>query len=343
MTTIKPLTYKVTDDLTKELSIFFGGDTLLGDAAQKILDKKGYIYPFKYLDQIYKSADVRSFNLESPVSQNAKKLEVEKDYIYNMPPRVLDVFKQKGFKVFYLANNHMTDYGHEGLLETITHLNKNSMLAIGAGRNKNEARRALIIRKGNIKVALLNYMSFRKSYHEKYQHFASKNHSGVAALSRTAVYNDINALRKIGVNTIVVSIHWGNNYEPVSEKQLLEAKMVVKAGADIIVGHGSHQYQPISILDGVPVFFSVGNFIFNTPGRSPLTYGFPITLHFNKSGLVRADIWPIHTNNKIIKFQPRHLSGKEAYEAIHELYTNSNLNGLKKEIDINKGVVFFNQ
>lgn len=335
------MTYKVSKNLTKELSIFLGGDTMLGDAAQKILDREGYVYPFKYLDRIYKSADVRSFNLETPISKHAKRLEVEKEYIYNMPPQVLDVFKQKGFNVFYLANNHMTDFGHEGLLETISHINNNSMLAIGTGRNKEEARRALVIRKGNVKVALVNYMSFRKSYHEKYQHFASTNHSGVAALSRKAVSDDIKALRNIGINTIVVSIHWGNNYEPVSEEQLKQAKMIVKAGADIIVGHGSHQYQPISILDGVPVFYSVGNFIFNTPGRSSLTYGFPITLHFNESGLIRADIWPLHTNNKVVKFQPRHLSGKEAYEAIHELYTNSKLDGLKKEIDMDKGVLFF--
>ncbi|MEH7010753.1 CapA family protein [Neobacillus niacini] len=341
MTIIKPMTYEVSDDPTKELSIFFGGDTLLGDAAQKILNRNGYVYPFKYLDQIYKSADVRTLNLETPISQIAKKIEAEKDYIYNMPPLVLDVFKQKAFNIFFLANNHSTDYGHDGLLETIMYLKKNSMIPLGAGRNKKEARKALIIRKGNIKVAILNYMSFRKRYQEKFQHFASNVHSGIAALSKKAVYNDIKALRKIGINTIVVSIHWGKNYEPVSEEQLLQAKMIVKAGADIIVGHGSHQYQTISMLDGVPVFFSVGNFIFNTPGRSPLTYGFPITLHFNESGLTRTEIWPIHTNNKIIKFQPRHLSGEEAYEAIHELYTNSELNGLKKEIDINKGVLFF--
>ncbi|WP_045516491.1 CapA family protein [Neobacillus niacini] len=341
MTIIKPLTYEVSDDPTKELSIFFGGDTLLGDAAQKILNRNGYIYPFKYLDQIYKSADVRTLNLEAPISQIAKKIEAEKDYIYNMSPLVLDVFKQKAFNIFFLANNHSTDYGHDGLLETIMYLKKNSMIPLGAGKNKKEARKALVIRKGNIKVAILNYMSFRKRYQEKYQHFASNVHSGIAALSKKEVSNDIKALRKIGINTIVVSIHWGKNYEPVSEEQLLQAKMIVKAGADIIVGHGSHQYQTISMLDGVPVFFSVGNFIFNTPGRSPLTYGFPITLHVNESGLTRAEIWPIHTNNKIIKFQPRHLSGEEAYEAIHELYTNSELNGLKKEIDINKGVLFF--
>jgi hypothetical protein len=46
------MTYEVSDDSTKELSIFFGGDTLLGDAAQKLLDRNGYVYPFKYLDHI---------------------------------------------------------------------------------------------------------------------------------------------------------------------------------------------------------------------------------------------------------------------------------------------------
>ncbi|KMY54969.1 hypothetical protein AC623_14360 [Bacillus sp. FJAT-27231] len=338
----KPLVYKSPDD-GKDLSIFLGGDTFLGFAAQSILESKGYTYPFKYLRSIYKEADVRTLNLEAPISKMAKELTAEKKYKYNMSPRVLEGFKKEKFDIFYMANNHTTDYGHDGLLESIALLKKEKMIPLGAGKNIEEAKKALIIKKGTIQAAILNYMSYRKNYDEKYHHFASHNHSGVRALSEQAVQEDIQQLRKLGVHVIIVSIHWGDNYEPVSKKQKRQAEMISAAGADVIVGHGSHQFQNIGIANKIPVFFSVGNFIFHTtPNRtSSLTYGFPLTLHMNEKGLTKVDVWPIHTNNKTVKFQPRHLSGSTAHTAIQELFSQSDLGKWKTKIANDRGIIYF--
>ncbi|MFJ8236268.1 CapA family protein [Ureibacillus sp. NPDC094379] len=336
-----PLVYEVTNKPKTELSIFFAGDTLLGDAAEKLIKQKGYLYPFRYLDAIYRKADVRTVNLEAPICEKAKKLAAEKDYKYKMSSEVLSAFTQKNINLFHLANNHTLDYGWDGLLETMKILEDHNKIFLGAGKNLSEATRGVIITKGQIKVGLLNYMSYRKSYQEQYNYFASNQSGGVAAFSKKQVKKDINRLKELGVNHIVVSMHWGINYKSVTEKQERQAKIIAEAGASVIIGHGSHQYQKISQIGTVPVFYSLGNFIFTTPGRSPLTYGFPVTLNFDENGLKQVEIWPIATNNRIINFQPRLLSRSNASIALRELFSHSDLGNFKIEVLKNKALLHF--
>ncbi|MDM5332182.1 CapA family protein [Ureibacillus composti] len=336
-----PLVYEVTNKTKIELSIFFAGDTLLGDAAEKLIKQKGYLFPFRYLNAIYQKADVRTINLEAPICDKAEKLKAEKDYKYKMSSEVLSAFTRKKINIFHLANNHTLDYGKDGLLETIELLEDREKVFLGAGRNLNEATRGVIVKKGEIKVGLLNYMSYRKSYQEKYNYFASNQNCGVAAFSEKRVKEDINRLKELGANHIVVSIHWGINYKPVTKKQKKQAKIIADAGASVIIGHGSHQFQKISQIGSVPVFYSLGNFIFTTPGRSPLTYGFPVTLHFNENSLDHIEIWPITTNNRIIKFQPRHLSGSKASDAFRDLFEQSDIENLKIEVTNEKALIYF--
>ncbi|MDF2699346.1 MAG: Mur ligase, middle domain protein [Haloplasmataceae bacterium] len=317
--------YNVLNGEKDHLSIFFGGDTLLGNAAKNIIKQEGYDYPFLKLGELYKSADVRVVNLETPVCENASRITLEKKYKYKMSPNALNVFEKHNFNIFLLANNHSTDCGMEGLEETIDHLNSKKMFAVGAGSNLQEARRAIVINKGDIKVGILNYMNYKPYYDETLNHYASINHGGVNLISEELIKDDIKNLRLNGVNIIIVSIHWGLNYKPITNEQRQLAKLIIEAGADIIVGHGSHQYQPINIIQGKPVFYSIGNFVFNTPGRSPLTYGFPITLHISKNGLNKVEIFPILTNNRIVNYQPIHLTGLVGVSALYELYANSNL------------------
>ena len=80
----------------------------------------------------------------------------------------------------------------------------------------------------------------------------------------------------------VVYIHWGNEYEVVhSEEQERMAKSFVSAGADLIVGHHPHVIQDIQLIDGVPVFYSLGNFIFDQYFSKEVTTGLMVELHFS--------------------------------------------------------------
>jgi poly-gamma-glutamate synthesis protein (capsule biosynthesis protein) len=334
-----PKTVKIPENDQGNLSIFFGGDTLLGSAGRTTLLEKGYDYPFKDLQMLLNSSDVKTLNLEAPISEKAKK--AEKGYKYKMPKEVIGTFKEQGFNIFYLANNHTTDYNHKGLLETVDYLSESNLITLGAGRNEMSARSGLELVKGNEKVGILNYMSYRKSYDERYKHFSYHETSGVAPLEKKKVSQDIAYLRRKGIETIVVSVHWGANYKPITDKQRNEADMIIAAGADVIVGHGSHDYQPFEIRNGIPVFYSLGNFIFTTPGRTDFKYGFPITLSFHNNRLQKAEIWPLYTNNKVIEYQPKHLRGAEANTALMELQSLSELGGYRYDIKDDRAVINF--
>src|SRR5699024_5848493 len=150
----------------------------------------------------------------------AKKLKSEKGYKYKMPKEVIETFKEQGFSVFYLANNHTTDYNHEGLLETVDFLTDADLTTLGAGKNEMSARSGIELIKGNEKVGMLNYMSYRKSYDRRYKHFSYHETSGVASLEEKKVKQDIAFLRRKGIKTIIVSVHWGANYKPITDKQI---------------------------------------------------------------------------------------------------------------------------
>ncbi|GAB4290750.1 MAG: hypothetical protein Kow0090_03940 [Myxococcota bacterium] len=323
------------------LSVFIGGDTLLGDAAKKTLEKFGYEYPFAEIGEIIEKADIGAANLEAPICDNAPILSKPKQYKYKMPGKVVPILKEAGFDLFFLANNHLTDYTHAGLLETIEFLDKADIAAIGAGRNEAEARRGAIIRKGDIVLGVLNYMSYNKHYEEDYDHFADENQSGVAVLTPKGVRRDVKALRKEGAKIILASVHWGSNYAPVDKKQRREARYMAKAGVDVIVGHGSHDWQEFEMVDGVPVFFSVGNLAFGTPGRPHFKWGFPVTLYFSAGGLKKAEIHPVVTQNRIAKFKPRLLRGEDAENALTEFKNRSNFGKFEMGFEGGEGVVKF--
>lgn len=300
---------------------------------------------FVQIKEIFEQSDFVTSNFETPICEKCKKADAPKGYSYSMKSGSVNILKDVGFDLMYLANNHITDFQHEGMLETIEFLKKAELECIGAGKNEFEARRSFIIQKGNIKVGILNYMEFRKQYQLKFSHFSIANHSGVANFSKENIEADVANLRKHGAQTVMVHIHWGANYLPITEKQRIHAQMMSDAGVDIVVGTHPHIYQSLEKVGNSIVFYSVGNLVFHPPGRfakfNTIGYAFPLTLHFNEKGLRMAEVWPLFVDNKIIFKVPKKLEGKEGEDALNQFRREMKLEGNDMEIVDNRGIIKF--
>jgi hypothetical protein len=114
--------------------------------------------------------------------------------------------------------------------------------------------------------------------------------------------------RAAGAKWVVAYPHWGGNYSKVRASQEKWGRRAIEAGYDAVIGHGSHMAQRVDVIDGKPVFYSLGNFVFGTPGRYSDEFpgwGLMLRTYLGPDGFDGFELTCILTDNKKIKFQPR--------------------------------------
>lgn len=242
------------------LKLTFVGDTMLGDKAQPRLDAEGYDWPLAKVSALL-TGDVVMANAEAPIT-TADPAPLKK-YSYASDPAAAAALKKAGVDVLGLSNNHSMDAGPAGLADTRAHAAAAGLETFGAGSNRDEALKPLLVDAGEKgKVAVLGFSeNFGSST------TASSVDPGMVAFSTERIVQGYELAKAAGADSVVAYVHWGDNYEPVNNEQRYWATELVAAGYDLVVGAGTHTLQPVEVIDGVPVVYSLGNFVFTTPGR----------------------------------------------------------------------------
>ena len=296
------------------------GDILLGDYAQKRLDKQGYDFPFRRVGPLLADADLVMGNLEAPITLHDEKYVKGKKWSYRQDPRAAAALAGAGFDLLALANNHALDFGPEGLLDTLDHFEEHGILPLGGGRSETEARRGQVIELPGGTVGLLAYMEPYGNY-EKDGWFATGDEPGSAKMEFEVMQADIARLRELA-DVVIVHCHFGRNYKPPTRYQQRMAKAVIDMGADAVNGHHPHVAQGIEIYKGKPILYSLGNFTFGTPGRFPKgEQGYGMVARYRicdgRIASVAADL--IGVNNKRVRYRPRPIEAEEAVPVMEEL------------------------
>ena len=176
-----------------------------------------------------------------------------------MNPKFINKIKEMQFNVFSLANNHIMDYGVEGLQDTIEVCKKNNIQYCGAGNNISEAIKPTIIQIGNSeKIAIFSFC-------EREFGVANDESPGAAWISDPRTFEEITKIRQT-VDIIIVIAHGGIENVPLPplERQILLRKFI-DIGADFVIGHHSHVAQGWEKYKKGFIFYSVGNFLFEYP------------------------------------------------------------------------------
>jgi hypothetical protein len=314
--------------------ILFIGDTSFGENYQlanrehgqpNILEEKGYDYPLARLKPLLMQADLVIANLETPVTNlPTSPVTGKKDYVHwtdvVLAPKHL---KAHNIHTVSLANNHTLDYGVPGLEQTLDILRKSEIAAFGAGRNQQEAARPFVkdlpVGGRVFKLAVFGAFEFFPDYDRQYHFYASADRAGAHQLALDKLAAEIARLKAAEPATyVVVFPHWGENYVWKSKSQTDLAHGLVDAGADLVIGHGAHMIQEIEPYRGRWIIYSLGNFMFNSPGRYKLKGVDPYSLAAEL--VVRADgdrlsksirVYPIFTDNQITNYQSRLLAKAE--------------------------------
>lgn len=241
------------------LSIVLTGDILLDRGVRKAINEHGVDHLFTDgIDSIFREAQVVVGNLECP----ATKIEspVQKLFIFRAEPEWLSALRNHGITHLNLANNHSIDQGRKGLTDTKQNIETAGIVPIGAGDNMAEASEPILLASKPRNVWLLP--SLRLAL-ENYAYLPDK--PCVSQEPMDSLLNRVHRLRQTdSTAVIIVSLHWGGEHtlQPVS-RQRWDARQLIHAGADALVCHHTHTLQTIEEFHGKPIYYSIGNFIFD--------------------------------------------------------------------------------
>jgi capsule synthesis protein PGA_cap len=234
---------------------------------------------------VIKGADLAMANFENP-APNRFRWHTSKT-VFTADPTLIDGLADAGIDYVGLANNHIGDAGDSGLLQTIANLKKRGLKSSGAGKDLAAARKPAIFDVNGTRVAILAYDAIAPGYH------AAKGEPGSSKLTIKSVEAGVKAARKSGADVVIVFPHWGveYRYSPFQNQQRL-ARQIIDAGADMIIGNHAHYAAAVEIYKGKPIWYALGNFVFDQTWSEPTMEGISLELTFQGAALRQIRMRP---------------------------------------------------
>ncbi len=240
------------------------GDMMLDRHVRTLMDKHGLDYPFEKIRDELAGIDFVFVNFEGPI----KEFEVptQKSISFRFKPDVVWAVKNAGINIVSIANNHSLDQGWAGRDDTMKFLKQAGIRYFGHPKNSAE---------GNTHIELIG---------DKTIAFVGFDDT-IFPIDPAYAQNMIEELSLI-TDYIVVSVHWGREYihQPTERKKML-GHTFIDAGADVVLGHHPHVVQTMEIYRGKPIFYSLGNFIFDQYFSQDTQEGLGVALIINEDEL----------------------------------------------------------
>ena len=208
--------------------------------------------------------DVRIINLETAITRSDD--YAQKGINYRMSPENAECLSAAGIDCCVLANNHVLDWGRDGLLQTLATLERLKIKTAGAGRNAGEAAApATFHLAGNVRLLIFSFGTVTSGIPRSWA--ATRDAPGVN-LSRLSeadarrAADHILRLKRPG-DLAVVSLHWGSNwgYDVPAEQQLFSRTLIDMADVSIVHGHSSHHAKAIEVYHEKLILYGCGDFL----------------------------------------------------------------------------------
>jgi hypothetical protein len=293
------------------LTLRFVGDTSLGDEVQNQIDRRGigYDWPFDAVRSSTTDADFAIAVAETPISTLTAPFNRAKRYSYSSRPEAAGAMSRAGIDAVQLANNHAYDTGPVGLADTIANLDAAGIAGIGAGPDLARAEQPLLLR---TEVGTIGVVAMGESFGDR----AAQDAAGTLVISPETVRRGAALARAAGADWVIAFVHWGENYQPVNAQQRAAAQDFAAAGYDMVVGSGPHTAQPIELIGSMPVVYSVGNFVFGTPGRwaanGVVGQGLVAEVALARDRAPQLSVRCLLTDNTVVGYQPRPCGAAQA-------------------------------
>ncbi len=234
----------------KQIQMLFFGDMMLDRHVGEKIEKYGLDYIFENFvasssEIVLNDYNIVSCNLEGAVTNNGAHYNPVMSYDFAFAPELIDQLKNYNFNFFNLANNHFSDQGERGIIETRKNLDKLGFNYVGCRDGKVGECSSTVVEAADKKIGIAGF---------------NMVYSKLNIAEAEKVINNLASTTDL----VVVNMHWGNEYEHQFNKLQQEAAhSLIDASADIIIGHHPHVVQGIEEYKSKLIFYSLGNFVFD--------------------------------------------------------------------------------
>jgi poly-gamma-glutamate synthesis protein (capsule biosynthesis protein) len=254
-----------TDAETKagDANILFVGDMFFDRHIRKTIETVGADFVFSCIYPLLSRADFAVGNLEGPITDNPSvssgtNPEDPDHFRFTFPSSVANALKGNNFSVVNLGNNHIGNFGREGIQRTKEYLDASRVAYFGGLANDEPV--------------------YRKDIHGIPLSFVSYNQFGGSPDTDVA---DVIRLEKSVGRTVLVYTHWGEEYSSTTPRMKETATLFADAGASAIIGSHPHVVLESEYIGNTLVYYSLGNFIFDQYWNDEVSHGRAVLLHIS--------------------------------------------------------------
>ena len=237
----------------------FAGDVMFSDPFLASYDKSGIsaIADSEMLEHM-QNADLFVINEEFPFSLRGEAME-DKQFTFRADPKYVKIFQELGVDIATVANNHALDFGRDAFLDTLDTLKSADITSIGGGYHLSEASAPAVQTIKGQTFAIFGATRVSPSA----TWYASDSQAGLFQTYDATLLNQKIAEAHTEYDHVIVFVHWGiEKNETPEDYQRSLAKGYIDAGADLVVGCHPHVLQGFEYYNGVPIVYSLGNYLF---------------------------------------------------------------------------------
>jgi poly-gamma-glutamate capsule biosynthesis protein CapA/YwtB (metallophosphatase superfamily) len=290
-----PPTETVTPADDPLTTLLFTGVIVPARCVQAAIDERDDTdYPYDEVRDIISSADLAIGTLNATISDYPPHTGCVPTYVLVGGSGNADALQRAGFDVMSVATNHikncgLMNCGDRAFFDTLDNLRRVNIIPVGAGANHAEAMQPVVVSVDGVRYGIVSLGQIEPMA------FAGEGTPGIAVLNPENLRAAIQAARQVS-DVVIAMPHWGPEDVPwpnAIQRDL--AKQLVEAGADIVVGNHTHVVQAVEEIDGVPVFYGLGNFVFDQ-GLPDHKQGVILKLSFKEGRYSGFDLIPTHVD-----------------------------------------------
>lgn len=269
-----------TQEKQKQPSLLFVGDIMMGRYVETLAKSRGESFMFASTSEFLKS-HITIANLEGPIPAIHKPTP-SNGFSFSFPSSTPRILKENGIQAVSLANNHMFDYGRSGWEETKEALHKEGMQYFGGYSPSEDDYFETVL--GGKKVIVYGITMIATGWDEEQALIVTEK------------------LRRDHPQALLIAyLHWGDEYVTQNRYQRAFAYKLIDRGVDSIVGSHPHVVQGVELYQGKPIFYSLGNFIFDQYWRDKVEDGYILRMS-ESGGDIIYELIPIHSTRSVPSF-----------------------------------------
>jgi hypothetical protein len=230
------------------MKIIITGDLVINNEYNVSLINKEVI-------DLFNKSDINIVNLEAPVTESKSRILKTGPHLKANKDGTLAVLKALKIDILTLANNHVLDYDKQGVLDTLAFCQENSLQSVGAGINIEKASAILYLDSAEGKIAIVNLAENEWASAT----VDSPGANGMDIVDNARQIKEANAK----ADFVFVIVHGGHEYYNLPSPRMQKLyRFYAEQGANIVVGHHTHCLSGYEVYNEVPIYYSLGNFIF---------------------------------------------------------------------------------